>query len=331
MKAVQITGYGNIENNVRLTNTETPNINDDEVLIEVHSAGVNPLDVKVIKGALKRISKLKFPAILGYDVSGKIIAKGKNVTQFSIGDKVFSRVKKQGTFTEQIAVHQNLIALMPNNTTFVESASLPLVGLTAIQVLKKGNLKKGDTVLIHAGSGGVGSFAIQYAKHIGAKVFTTTSSKNVNWVKALGADRVINYEKEDYKTIVTNADLVLDTLGGSYTEDAFKVIKKGGRVVTLVGIIDEKMAVKMRLPLPFRWILSWQRRKITKQQKAKSASYHSVFMRPNAQQLNRIKELVEANVIKPIIDRTFSLSEAKEALQYVNRGKTKGKVVLVVK
>ncbi|WP_335977214.1 NADP-dependent oxidoreductase [Gaetbulibacter jejuensis] len=331
MKAIQFTGYGNISENIIISELKKPTINSEEVLIETYAASVNPLDIKVIEGKLKSVSNFKLPTTLGYDVSGIIIAKGENVTNFNIGDEVFSKVNKQGTFTEFVAVNQNLISLKPKNTTFEEAASLPLVGLTAIQALKRGNLKAGDKILIHAGSGGVGSFAIQYAKSIGAFVYTTTSTDNVEWVEQLGADEVIDYKTIDYKAIAQDVDMVLDTLGNQYTEEAFSVIKKGGKVITLVGAIDKETANRMQLNKIARLILAWKRRKITKQIKRKKAYYSLVFMRANAKQLNQIKELVESEKVKTNIDKIFALNDTLKALLYVKKGRTKGKVVINTK
>lgn len=331
MKAVQFNNYGEVSKNVVIAKIEKPTISKNEVLIETYAAGVNPLDYKIVEGALKRALKFKLPTTLGYDISGKIVAIGDNVNGFKIGDDVFSRVSKMGTFAEFVAVNQNLISIKPKNTTFEEAASLPLVGLTAMQTLKRGKLKANDKILIHAGSGGVGSFAIQYAKSQGAYVYTTTSTDNVEWVKALGTDRVIDYKTEDYKTIVKDADVVLDTLGNKYTEDAFKVIKNGGKVITLVGPVDKETAKRMKLNKILQLFLAFKRRKITKQIKKKSAFYSLVFMRPNAKQLDELSELVESGKIKTIIDKMFPLTDALNALLYVKKGRTKGKVVVRVK
>ncbi|WP_410503406.1 NADP-dependent oxidoreductase [Gillisia sp. Hel_I_29] len=303
----------------------------DEVLIETYAASVNPLDIKVVEGKLKSVSNFKLPTTLGYDVSGIIIEKGENVPNFNIGDEVFSKVNRQGTFTEFVAVNQKLVSLKPKNTTFEEAASLPLVGLTAIQALKRGKLKSGESILIHAGSGGVGSFAIQYAKSIGAYVYTTTSSENVSWVKKLGADEVIDYKTVDYTAIVQDADMVLDTLGNEYTEEAFSVIKNGGKVITLVGPVDKETANRMKLNKITKLFLAFKRRKITKQIKQKSAFYNLVFMRANAKQLNEISELVESGTVKTKIDKVFPLKDTLNALLYVKKGRTKGKVVIKIK
>lgn len=331
MKAVQFINYGDVSNNVTIAEIEQPTIGENDILIETYAAGVNPLDYKVIEGALKRVRKFKLPATLGYDISGKIIAVGGNVKNFKIGDEVFSRVKNQGTFTAFVAVEQQYIAIKPKNLNFVEAASLPLVGLTAIQAFKLAKIKTGDKVLIHAGSGGVGSFGIQYAKAIGAFVYTTTSTENIKWVQELGADRVIDYKTEDYKTIVKDADMVLDTLGNEYTEDAFKVIKNGGKVITLVGPVDKETADRMRLNAIARLYLAWKRRKITKLIKLKSAHYSFLLMRPNAKQLNEITGFVETEKIKTRIDKVYSLKDTLNALLYIKKGRTKGKVVIKIK
>ena len=331
MKAIQHIRYGEISGSITISEIEKPVIDKDEVLIETHAAGVNPLDIKVIEGKLKSIGKLKLPATLGYDVSGVIIEKGDNVNNFDIGDEVFSKVNEQGTFTEFVAINQKLISLKPKNTTFEEAASLPLVGLTAIQALKRGKLQAGDKILIHAGSGGVGSFAIQYAKSIGAYVYTTTSSENVSWVKKLGADEVIDYKTVDYTAIVQDADMVLDTLGNEYTEEAFSVIKNGGKVITLVGPVDKETANRMKLNKITKLFLAFKRRKITKQIKQKSAFYSLVFIRANAKQLNEISELVESGTVKTKIDKVFPLKDTLNALLYVKKGRTKGKVVIKIK
>ncbi|RMA65962.1 NADP-dependent oxidoreductase [Ulvibacter antarcticus] len=331
MQAIQHIGYGEISENIKFTEIEKPTINKDEVLIETYAASVNPLDIKVIKGKLKGLGKYSLPATMGYDVSGKIVGKGENVSDFNIGDEVYAYVDKQGSFAEFVAVKQNIVSIKPKNTTFEEAASLPLVSLTASQVLKRANLKSGDKILIHAGSGGVGSLAIQLAKAKGAYVYTTTSTSNVAWVKELGADRVIDYKTEDYKTIVKDADVVLDTLGNQYTEDAFKVIKKGGKVITLVGPVDKETANRMKLNKIAKLYLAWKRRKITKNIKLKSAYYSLLLMRANVKQLNEVTNLLETGKIKTNIDKVFPLEDALNAILYVDKGRTKGKVVIKMK
>ena len=333
MKALQIKGYGDIKSNLVFNEIEKPIISDNQVLIEIRAAGLNPIDYKIVEGLMKSVRKLTFPAPIGFDVAGIVVEKGKQVHHLKIGDAVFSRVSSDapGTFAEFIAVDSSIVSLKPNNLNFIEAASLPLVGLTTIQAFNKVNLKEGDKVLIHAGSGGIGTFAIQYAKSKGAYVFTTTSTKNVPWVNELGADRVIDYKSEKYQDIVKNIDIVYDTLGGNYSVDAFNVIRKGGKVVSIAGEIDGETARELNLNSIIRFLLALKRRKITKQVKAKSAYYKMVLMQPNGKQLNEIKKLSESLSIKPIIDKTYSFSEIIDAFLYQKSGRVKGKVVVEIK
>lgn len=333
MKTLQITGYGDIKDNLAIMDMPKSKPDDNEVLIEVHAAGINPIDYKIIGGALKQISSLEFPASIGFDVSGVIVEKGKDVSNYSIGDEVYSRVSsgKAGTYAEYIAVDSSLIAKKPRNLSFVEASGIPLVGETTVQAFEISQLKEGDKVLIHAGSGGIGTFAIQYAKTKGAFVYTTTSTANVEWVKTLGADRVIDYKKENYLEIVKDIDVVYDTLGGQYTVDAFKVIKQGGFVVSISGDMDGVTARQMGLNGLIRGILALKRKKITKAQKEKKASYRFLLMNPSGKQLEEISKLVEENSIKPVVDKTFSLEEGIEALEYQQSGRAKGKIIFKVK
>jgi len=333
MKALQITGYGDVKNNLVFSEVEKPTIKDNQVLIEIHSASVNPIDYKIIEGLLKQIRKLNFPCPIGFDVAGIVVKRGSNVTNLKVGDEVYSRVPSEspGTFAEYIAVDSDVVCLKPSNLNFSESVSLPLVGLTTIQSFDKASLKSGNKVLIHAGSGGIGTFAIQYAKSKGAYVYTTTSTKNVEWVKELGADRVIDYKTENYLNIVNNIDIVYETLGGNYTIDAFKVIKNGGKVVSLVGDVDKETARELELNGVFRFMLALKRMKITKQIKHKSAYYKLILMNSNGTQLNEIKKLVEDKLIKPVIDKEFSFSESIDALLYQKSGRAKGKIIIKIK
>lgn len=333
MKVLHLTGYGDIKSNVTFAEVKKPSIKDNQVLIEIHSAALNPIDYKIIEGHLKQVIKLSFPNPIGFDVAGIVVEKGAKVTHLKVGDEVYSRVPTDapGTLAEYISVDSEVVSLKPSNLSFSEAASLPLVGLTTIQSFNKVHLKSGDKVLIHAGSGGIGTFAIQYAKSKGAYVYTTTSTKNVGWVKKLGADRVIDYKTEKYLDIVKNIDIVYETLGGEYTADAFKVIKNGGKVVSLAGDIDDETAKELGLNKLIRFILSLKRRKITKLTKQKSAHYKYLAMTANGKQLEDLKNLAEANLIKPVIDKVYPFSEAVEALLYQKSGRAKGKIVINMK
>ncbi|SRX54293.1 NADP-dependent oxidoreductase [Aequorivita sp. CIP111184] len=324
MKALQIVKYGAIKDSLSINEVKKPAIKPNDILVEVKAASINPIDYKLVEGHLKDMISLKFPSTIGYDVSGVVAEKGTDVINFEIGDEVYSRVPQEqmGTLAEYVAVNYKVVAKKPKNSSFEEAAALPLTGLTAMQALESVGIKENDRILIHAGSGGVGSFAIQYAKAKGAIVYTTTSSKNVDWVKALGADRVIDYKTEDYKEVAKNLDIVFDTLGKDYTFDAFEIIKEGGRVATIVGPPDEETAKQMGMSdykLP---------EKLSKLIEKKSATYKLTWMQPNAEQLNTIKTLVENGAIKPVIDFIYSLEDAVDAYEYLATGKAKGKVII---
>ncbi|NQY66551.1 MAG: NADP-dependent oxidoreductase [Flavobacteriales bacterium] len=334
MKALQFKGNGDLEQQLFLNNIDMPIISAQQVLIEVHAASVNPVDFKVVNGNIKRFLKLTMPASVGYDIAGTIIKKGNNVSNFEVGDEIFGVLssKQPGSIAEYVAIDSATISHKPTNVSLQVAASLPLVGLTAVQCFKKAKLKSGDRILIHAGSGGVGSFAIQYAKLKGAYVYTTTSTKNVDWVKQLGADRVIDYSKEDYLEVTKNLDLVLDTLGDKYKLDAFKVVKKGGTVMSIVGQnVDDATAKAFNMNWLVRLVLLFMRRKFTKQARVHSVFYKSTVMLPNRAQLKEIKGLIEREEIKPVIDKTFSLSDSVKALMYQKSGRAKGKVVIKIK
>lgn len=324
MKALQITKYGEIKDSLSINRIEKPSIKAKDVLIEVKAASLNPIDYKLAEGHLKDMVPLSLPCTIGFDVSGVVVEKGVDVSNFEVGDKVYSRVPQQqmGTVAEYVAVNSDAVAKKPTNISFEEAAGLPLTGLTAMQALESVNLKENDRVLIHAGSGGVGSFAIQYAKAKGAIVYTTTSTKNVGWVKALGADRVIDYKTEDYKEVANNLDIVFDTLGGDHTFDAFEVIKEGGKVTTIVGPPDEETAKQMGMT---DYKLPEQLSKLIIE---KSAVYKLTWMQPDGEQLNAITKMVENGDIKPIVDLIYSFENGIDAYEYLATGRAQGKVIV---
>jgi NADPH:quinone reductase-like Zn-dependent oxidoreductase len=324
MKALQIIKYGEIRESLSINEIEKPILKAKDALIEVKAASLNPIDYKLVEGHLKDMVPLNLPCTIGFDVSGVVVEKGADVSNLEVGDKVYSRVppEQMGTVSEYVAVNSEVVAKKPTNISFEEAAGLPLTGLTAMQALESVGLKENDRVLIHAGSGGVGSFAIQYAKAKGAIVYTTTSTKNVGWVKALGADRVIDYKTEDYKEVANNLDIVFDTLGGDYTFDAFKIIKEGGKVTTIAGLPDEETAKQMgmtdyKLPEQLSKLIS-----------EKSATYKLTWMQPNGEQLNAMTTMVENGDIKPIVDLIYSFEDGIAAYEYLATGRAQGKVIV---
>ena len=326
MKALQLTQYGSIKDSLSFDEVNKPIVLSTDVLIQTKAAAINPIDKSIVLGNLQALLPIDLPSSIAYDVSGVIVEVGSEVKDFKAGDSVYSRVPQEqmGTIAEYVAVTSSAVAIKPENISFEEAASIPLAGLTAFQSFEAAGLKANDKVLIHAGSGGVGSFAIQYAKSKGAYVYTTTSTTNVEWVKELGADRVIDYKIEDYRDIVKDADIILDTLGQDYSLDAFKLIKKGGKVVSVVGPLDEATAHMLGMPdykLP---------EEMTHQINATSGSYQFVFMHPNGSHLALIKTLIEENVIKPIIDTVYPFIESLEALEKLASGRAKGKIVIKI-
>jgi NADPH:quinone reductase-like Zn-dependent oxidoreductase len=326
MKALQIIKYGEIQDSLAFNEVNKPTVQATDLLIEVKAAAINPIDKSIILGNLQSMLPIPMPSTSAYDVSGIVVELGNEVSEFEIGDLVYSRVPQEqmGTIADYVAVTSTAVSKKPNNISFEEAASLPLAGLTAMQSLEYAGIKENDIVLIHAGSGGVGSFAIQYAKAKGAYVYTTTSTNNVSWVKELGADRVIDYKTEDYKSIVKDADIVFDTLGKNYTMEAFGVVKKGGKVVSVVGPLDEasaKMFGMADYKLP---------EELAKLSSEKAAEYKFIFMHPNGSHLKEIKALVEDDKIKPIIDKVYPFSESIEAFIHLASGRAKGKIVIKI-
>lgn len=326
MKALQIVKYGEIKDSMVFNEVSKPTVLAKDILIEVKAAAINPIDKLIILGNLQGMLPIPLPSTVAYDVSGIVVEKGDEVSNFEIGDLVYSRVPQEqmGTIAEYVSVTSIAVSKKPRNITFEEAASVPLAGLTALQSLEYAGIKENDKVLIHAGSGGVGSLAIQYAKAKGAYVYTTTSTNNVKWVKELGADRVIDYKTEDYKTIVKDADIVFDTLGQNYTLEAFELIKQGGKVVSVIGALDEETAkmfgmADYKLPEELAKLIS-----------AKDATYKYIFMHPNGAHLGQIKSLIEDEKIKPIIDKIYSFSESIEAFTHLASGRAKGKIVIKI-
>jgi NADPH:quinone reductase-like Zn-dependent oxidoreductase len=327
MKALQIVKYGEIKDSLAFNEVSKPSVQANDVLIEVKAAAINPIDKSIILGNLQSMIPIPFPSTSAYDLSGVVVEKGDAVSNFEIGDLVYSRVPQEqmGTIAEYVAVNNMAVSKKPGNITFEEAAALPLAGLTALQSLEFAGINKNDIVLIHAGSGGVGTFAIQYAKAKGAYVYTTTSTDNVAWVKALGADRVIDYKTEDYKTIVKDADIVFDTLGKHYSAEAFEVIKQGGKVISVVGPLDEESAKMFGMAdykLP---------EDLAKLSSEKEAVYKFIMMHPNGEHLAEIKAMVEDEKIKPIIDKIYSYDQSIEAFTHLASGRAKGKIVIRIK
>ena len=333
MKAFVLEHYGE-KRPLRSTEMPIPELREDEVLVEVHAAGVNLLDSKIRDGEFKVFLPYRLPLILGHDVAGVVVRVGPLVRQFKPGDEVYARPDdfRIGTFAEFVPVKEASLALKPRGLTMEEAASIPLVGLTAWQALvEKAGLKKGQKVFIQAGSGGVGTFAIQLAKHIGATVATTTSAANVALVKSLGADVVIDYKTQDFEDVLRDYDIVLNSQDGKTLEKSLRVLERGGKLISISGPPDPEFGKDIRAPgfvqLVMRLLSSGIRRKA----KSRGVGFSFLFMKANGSQLREITRLVEAGAIRPVVDRVFPFESTNEALAYVEAGRAKGKVVVKVK
>jgi 2-desacetyl-2-hydroxyethyl bacteriochlorophyllide A dehydrogenase len=307
LKAAIIREYGK---EVEIADIPKPDLLEDSVLIEVHGASINPVDNFIRAGYMKEYLPISFPHTMGYDVSGVIVELGSKVSNFKKGDEVYSRPTGNiaGTIADYTVVNEKEIALKPVNITHEEAASIPLAGLTAWQALtSKGNLQKGQKVLIHAGSGGVGSLAIQMAKQLGAYVASTTSTTNVDMVKKLGADEIIDYKEENFEDALSEYDLVIDMMGGEILEKSFKVLKKGGTLISIKGQDSNELAKKY------------------------GVHFDSFFMWPSGDMLNQFNRFISDGVLKPVIDRSYSIDQIQEAYDYLQTGRVKGKVVIAVK
>jgi alcohol dehydrogenase len=332
MKASIIRKYGNNDVIEYVKDHPKPILGDGEILIEMRAASVNPIDWKVMRGDTKILFHYKMPHILGNDGAGIVCEIGKGVSQFKLGDEVYFRpgkVKIVGTFAEFCSVREDEAAIKPKNISFEEAAGIPLVGLTSWQALfDLGKLQKGQKVLIHAGSGGVGSIAIQLAKNIGAEVATTTSTSNVALVKSLGADIVIDYKKENFEEKLSNYDLVFDTLGGKTREASYKVLKKGGALVSIYGVPTPNVADEYGLNFIVKGLFSLLNISNAKLAKKYGVNYHYLLMHANGEQLSKIAKLIEVGKIRPLLDKTFDLKDVKEAFAYQQTGRAKGKIAI---
>jgi alcohol dehydrogenase len=333
MRAFVLDRYGS-KVALRAGEVADPEVGDDDVLVQIHAAGVNLLDSKLRSGEFKLIVPYRAPFVLGHDVAGVVVRVGANVKRFKPSDEVYARPSDHriGTFAELIAVREEDLALKPKNLTMEEAASIPLVGLTAWQALvERGRLARGQKVFIQAGSGGVGTFAIQLAKHLGATVATTTSTSNVDMVRGLGADVVVDYKTEDFETTLSGYDLVLHSQDGKALEKSLRVLRPGGRLVSISGPPTPEFADEIGAPWfvkLFMRLLSFGTRRRAKRL---GSTFSFLFMKASGDQLGQIATLIEAGAVRPVVDNVFPFQSTNEALAYVETGRAKGKVVIKVK
>lgn len=310
MKAIVINQYGSADELVE-QDVPLPEIKDNQVLVELKATSINPVDWKMREGYLKEMLPYEFPIILGWDAAGIVKEIGKKVTAFQPGDKVFTRPKTNptGTYAEYVAVEEDLVCSLPKNSSFNEAAAVPLTGQTAwVALVEISHIKKGDRVLIHGGSGGVGHLAIQIAKHFGAYVATTASGKNEEFVKSLGADEFINYKEQDFETLLSDYDIVLDTQGGETQEKSFSVLKRGGTLVSIAAPPDKEKATEKGIKTGY------------------------FFLEPDGERLQKLAELMENGKLKVTIGKTVPFTEEsmREAHRVSEEHGTIGKIVVQI-
>lgn len=318
---------------LRLADLPEPALRDEDVLVRIQAASVNLLDSKIRDGEFKSILSYRPPFVLGHDVAGTVVKTGSKAKRFKAGDEVYARPRdhRAGAFAELIAIDEADVALKPKNLSMTEAASIPLVGLTAWQALVEvGDVKPGQNVFIQAGSGGVGSFAIQLAKHLGAKVATTTSANNAELVKSLGADVVIDYKTQDFEKVLSGYDLVLNSQDSKTLDKSLGVLKRGGQLISISGPPDPAFAKAFGLNLFLRLAIRLLSRKVRKEARSLGVRYSFLFMRAQGLQLGQIASLIESGVIRPVVDKVFPFENTADALAYVETGRAKGKVVITM-
>jgi len=332
MKALVLKRYGGIDS-LAFADVPRPTIKPDEILVHVHAAGLNPIDYMIPKGSFKPILKFDLPATMGSDLAGVVVEVGSRVNRFKVGDAVFASLFDlgSGSLAEYAAVPERAAAHKPANLDFVQAASIPMVGLTSWQAFnERAQLKPGQKVFVPAGSGGIGTFAIQLAKQLGAKVGTTTSTANVELVRSLGADEIIDYKKQEFEKTLRGYDAVLGTVRGDGLEKTLQIVKPGSSVVSLVGPPDAAFARARGMNFLMKFVFGLLSRKIIRLAQKRNSRYSFMFVRPDGRQLGKIGEMLESSRIRPVIDKVFPFMNAKEGLAYLEQGRAKGKVVVQI-
>ncbi|GGO86214.1 NADPH:quinone oxidoreductase [Nocardioides phosphati] len=328
MKAFVVTHYG--PDGAEKADVPVPSVGPRDVLVDIRAASINPLDKMVRNGEFKQLLKYKLPFVLGHDLAGVVTAVGSQVTEFSVGDEVYSRPRdlRIGAFAESIAIDAADVAHKPATLSFAEAGAVPLVALAAWQALVDvAGVQPGQKVLVHAGAGGLGSTVIQVAKHLGAHVATTASSRDVEKVRALGADEVVDYTQQDFAAVLSGFDVVVDSLGPESLEKSLTVLRPGGLAISVVGPPDPSFATQLGQPLlkPVMAVLS---RKVRRTARKLGVRYSFLFMQASGEQLATLARLYDDGTLRPVLDRTFPFDQTLDAMAYVEQGKARGKIVV---
>lgn len=330
MKAFVVESYG--KDGLRAADLPEPAPGDRDVVVQVRAAGINPLDKMVRNGEFKQLLPYERPFVLGHDVAGVVTQVGASVRRFEVGDEVYARPRdlRIGAFAEFIAMDEDDVALKPRSLSFEEAAAVPLVVLAAWQALVDlAQIKPGQKVLVHAGAGGLGSTAVQVAKHLGAHVAATARAENAVALRELGVDEVIDYRTTDFTDVLADYDVVLDSLGGANLEKSLTVLKRGGLAISVVGPPDPAFAGQLGRPV-LKPVLALLSRKIRNQAKRLGVRYSFFFMRANGSQLGELAELYDSGRLRPVLDRTFPFDDLPVAMAHVEQGRANGKVVVTL-
>lgn len=333
MKAAVLTHYDKNGTNLELRDIPIPVLEDDEVLVRIKAAAVNPLDNMIIRGDVKLVVPYKMPLIMGNEFSGVIEKTGKNAKRFKVGDRVYGRMplKKIGAFAEYAAIEESAIALIPEYLSYEEAASVPLTALTAMQAFEIMQVKAGETIFISGGTGSLGAMAIPIAKSLGLHVYTNGSQENEERVRKLGAEKFIDYKKENYVDVLADVDHVLDTLGDRELPNEFKVLKRGGNLVSLRGLPNGRFAKRNNMSFFKQMLFKMAGRKYDKMAAMKNQTYDFIFVHEDGKQLEKISEIfTKDHPIETSLDTIFTLDQINEALVKVRQGKSKGKTIIVM-
>lgn len=331
MRAARIHRYGPPEV-LSIDDVPQPRPGPLDVLVEVHAASVNPVDWKIRSGGQRALIHYRLPWTLGLDVSGRVAEVGRAVTRFRVGDEVYGSPthRRPGTYADYVAIDERALALKPRRLTHIEAASIPLIGLTAWDALVVGGrLRAGQRALIHAGSGGVGTFAIQLAKALGAHVATTTSARNAELVRSLGADEVIDYREQRFEEVLSEYDFVLDALGGRERDRSLRILKRGGRLATMIGGFPE--AVKKRGVVLGTALALIQLAAVRARAARYGVEVYQVLRESDGRMLAAITAHIERGAIRPVIDRVFPLEGIAEAHAYSESGRARGKIAIAIR
>ena len=332
MKAAVLTGYDKNGRMLEIRDVPVPEMKDNDVLVKIRAAGVNPLDNMIIRGEVKMIVPYSFLLVMGNEFVGIVEKVGRNVKKFQPGDRVYGRMelKRIGAFAEYAAVDQGAIARVPEYLSDEEAASVPLTALTAMQALALMKPEKGETLFISGGTGSLGAMAIPVAKSYGLTVITNGNGASEERVRRLGADRFIDYKKEDYAKALSNVDYVLDTLGDREREREFSILKDGGSLISLRGMPNGEFAARTGMPMIKRLLLKVAGRKYDHMAARRNQKYYFIFVHEDGAALERISEIFGQNHLEASVDGVFALDDVNEALKKVASGGSKGKTILKV-